>query len=107
MKMNLRICGFHRRVWCPKWTPASSRSFIVMSATEDLLRGFASAPGVGSRLRAVSHGATPARTGWRERWNRLTLAELEALARARLSVLLALLHARVAREEAVAAEQSL
>src|SRR5437773_2746579 len=25
-KMKRRILGFHRRVWCPKWTPASSRS---------------------------------------------------------------------------------
>src|SRR3981189_932127 len=25
------IFGFHRRVWWPKWTPASSNSFIVIS----------------------------------------------------------------------------
>ena len=24
VKMNLLIFGFQRRVWCPKWTPASS-----------------------------------------------------------------------------------
>ena len=28
-KMNLSICGFHRKVLCPKWTPASSKFFIV------------------------------------------------------------------------------
>ena len=27
-KMNLRIFGFQRRVWWPKWTPASSSSFM-------------------------------------------------------------------------------
>src|SRR5690349_6690333 len=36
----------------------------------------------------------------------LALAELEALARARLSVLLALLHARVAGQQPLASEQS-
>src|SRR5687768_11444243 len=28
-KMNRFIFGFHRRVWCPKWTPASSSCFMV------------------------------------------------------------------------------
>jgi hypothetical protein len=28
-KMNSFIFGFQRFVWCPKWTPASSSSFIV------------------------------------------------------------------------------
>jgi hypothetical protein len=28
VKMKRRILGFQRRVWCPKWTPASSRDFI-------------------------------------------------------------------------------
>src|SRR5947209_4866604 len=27
--MKRFIFGFHRRVWCPKWTPASSSSFMV------------------------------------------------------------------------------
>ena len=27
VKMKPLILGFHRRVWCPKWTPASSNSF--------------------------------------------------------------------------------
>src|SRR4051794_9127736 len=26
--MNRFIFGFQRRVWCPKWTPASRRSFM-------------------------------------------------------------------------------
>jgi hypothetical protein len=26
--MNLFIFGFQRRVWWPKWTPASRRSFM-------------------------------------------------------------------------------
>ena len=30
------IFGFQRRVWCPKWTPASSRSLIdTLVATGD------------------------------------------------------------------------
>ena len=28
-KMNRFIFGFQRRVWCPKWTPASSSCFMV------------------------------------------------------------------------------
>src|SRR5947209_8962626 len=30
--MNSFILGFQRLVWCPKWTPASSSSFMVMFA---------------------------------------------------------------------------
>src|SRR5580765_1311307 len=30
--MNFFIFGFHRFVWCPKWTPASRRSFIETEA---------------------------------------------------------------------------
>src|SRR6185503_15757652 len=113
MKMNFFICGFHRRVWCPKCTPASSRSFIVISATDCLLRGSAAALAcrVAPPPDPLKRSGTPALAG-RVRWIpllllRLPLAELEALARARLPVLLALLHARVAREEALAAEQRL
>jgi hypothetical protein len=29
-KMNCFIFGFQRLVWCPKWTPASSKSFNAM-----------------------------------------------------------------------------
>src|SRR5579875_1812217 len=31
-KMNLFIFGFQRRVWWPKWTPASRSCFIVTTA---------------------------------------------------------------------------
>src|SRR5215831_1494765 len=62
------IFGFQRFVWCPKWTPASSRSF-----------------------NAIPFKVPPIS---------LAFAELEALARALLPVLLALLDARVARQEA-------
>jgi hypothetical protein len=30
--MNFFIFGFQRRVWCPKWTPASSISRMVIGA---------------------------------------------------------------------------
>src|SRR5439155_6218659 len=104
MKMNRFICGFQRRVWCPKWTPASSRSFMVISATDNLL-GSASAPPCPSRLPRL---AGPRRVGGAcEMGSKLPLAELEALARARLPVLLAFLHARIPRQEALAAEQGL
>ena len=32
-KMKRFIFGFQRRVWCPKWTPASSSCFMVTTAT--------------------------------------------------------------------------
>src|SRR6187200_287181 len=67
--MNCFIFGFQRLVWCPKWTPASSRSF-----------------------NAIPFKVPPLLT-------ELTLAELEALARALLPVLLAFLDACVARQE--------
>src|SRR5262249_34827669 len=67
-KMKGFIFGFQRFVWCPKWTPASSRSF-----------------------NAIPFNCPPMK---------LAFAELEALARALLSVLLALLDPRIARQEA-------
>src|SRR5439155_18868240 len=33
VKMKRFIFGFQRRVWWPKWTPASSNCFIVTTAT--------------------------------------------------------------------------
>src|SRR4029077_1501282 len=69
------IFGFQRFVWCPKWTPASSKSFNAIP--------FKCPPLVKPH---------PAPT--------LPFAELEALARALLPVLLAFLDARVARQEA-------
>src|SRR5262245_4005171 len=105
MKMKRFICGFHRRVWCPKWTPASSRSFIVISATKASCGVLPPPRRLESR---PPRGAGPRRAvGACVIWVVLPLAELEALARARLSVLLALLHARIAREETLAPEQRL
>src|SRR5690349_15467342 len=65
-KMYSFIFGFHRLVWWPKWTPASSNSVIAIAA----------------------------------KYPPLAFAELEALPRSRHAVLLALLGAGVAREEA-------
>src|SRR5712692_4118992 len=47
-KMYSFIFGFHRRVWWPKWTPASRSSFIEMSTPNvpPVLRG---------RLRSLAH----------------------------------------------------
>src|SRR4051794_38081089 len=33
VKMKRFIFGFQRRVWCPKWTPLSSRFFMLTTAT--------------------------------------------------------------------------
>src|SRR5437773_10891381 len=65
-KMNFFILGFQRFVWCPKWTPASRSSFIVIWLMTTSLP-----------LRELVPGTGPA-----------------------LSILLAFLHARIAREEA-------
>src|ERR687892_332042 len=68
-KMYSFIFGFHRFVWWPKCTPASSRSFIAIRDK------FAPFP--------------------------LAFAELEPLAGASHTVLLAFLDARVRRQETV------
>src|SRR4051812_29008180 len=68
-KMYAFIFGFQRFVWCPKWTPASSRSFNAIPLKVPPENVF------------------------------LSLAELEALARSFLSVFLSLLDARVSRQE--------
>ncbi len=36
-KMKRRILGFHRRVWWPKWTPASSSSLMPTSVAKEML----------------------------------------------------------------------
>src|SRR3954469_16778166 len=71
------IFGFQRLVWCPKWTPASSRSFNAIPF----------------KVPPLLTVPVPAMTA-------LPFAEPEALARALLPVLLAFLDARVARQEA-------
>src|SRR5438067_10759737 len=43
-KMKRRIFGFQRRVWWPKWTPASSSCFMVTTATGSLPRLYLGPP---------------------------------------------------------------
>src|SRR5215510_4051874 len=53
-KMYFAIFGFHRLVWWPKWTPASSSSFIVIwdiSPPRPGLRPFRAAPPMPGRVR--------------------------------------------------------
>src|SRR6266568_7606079 len=52
MKMKRFIFGFHRRAWCPKWTPDSKSCFMVTTANAFSLD--ASAP----RLTSHPGGAT-------------------------------------------------
>src|SRR6266705_143283 len=68
------IFGFHRFVWWPKCTPASSRSFIAIAANSPPLFLMVSV---------------------------LPFTELEPLARSSHAVLLAFLRARVAGEQTV------
>src|SRR5215510_4166983 len=75
-KMYSFIFGFHRLVWWPKWTPASSNSVIAIAAKNP-----------------------PSKKA-----SRLPFAELEALARASHAVLLALLGARIARQQPLGLE---
>src|SRR3981081_1531701 len=70
------IFGFHRLVWWPKCTPASSRSFNAIA----------------TKCPPRKSGLRPAAT--------LTFTELEAFARSRHAVLLAFLGARIARQQA-------
>src|SRR6266851_5513684 len=133
-KMYSFILGFQRRVWWPKWTPASSSSFIVISTAKFpplriaacgsgwlLLAGLktghnnlaAEQPScrqlAGHDLVPASrNGALPRGRSKRPRGpltQRLALGELESLSRALLTVLLALLHTRVARQETVLAQR--
>src|SRR6185503_14755401 len=76
-KMYGFIFGFQRLVWWPKCTPASNRSFI----------------GIAFKL------TEPSSYSYRQPLRRLALAELEALARASHTVLLAFLGARIARQQ--------
>ena len=104
----------HLRVPAPRLMPEVDTRFEQVLHRDIghviLLRGCASAPRVRMRAARGSRdpGGTPARRAGRVGVDvaGLALAELEPLARARLSVLLALLHARIAREEALAAERA-
>src|SRR5258706_14165462 len=106
------ILGFHPFVSCPKSTPASSNSFIVIFANQPpqlvcirTLRG----PG-------LPFPSTPPQGRWGDEFEKqlsafstqpsakpkiLPLAALEALARTLLSVLLTLFGARIARNHAL------
>src|SRR5690242_12696109 len=59
VKMNRFIFGFHRRVWCPKWTPASSRLRMVTTA-------------IGARPLVLARWSRAPRlsrhAGWRSPW---------------------------------------
>src|SRR5688572_1931663 len=82
-KMNSFIFGFHRFVWWPKCTPASSRSFIAIPDNRFL-------PCAGTPPRNCASGTPP-----------LTFAELEPLPGASQTVLLAFLDSRIGRQQAV------
>ena len=52
--MKRRILGFQRRVWWPKWTPASSSSLMPISVAKELLPWLDDVcPPAGSRTRAL------------------------------------------------------
>src|SRR5713226_2188387 len=120
-KMYSFIFGFQRRVWWPKWTPASSSSFIVISTAKFPPNRIAVCGG-GSRRQRTAYcrllagrdlsgptrvnplelGLAPDRAGGPQK---LSLRELEALTGTLLSVLLAFLHSRIARQEPVFAQR--
>src|SRR5438105_5472700 len=97
-KMYSFIFGFQRLVWCPKWTPASSSSFMVMLAN---LPPHWIASGKVLPRRSGLHSRRPFQGNGKDFEHRsaLALRELEALARALLPVLFAFLAARIARKE--------
>src|SRR3954471_13705113 len=51
VKMKRFIFGFQRRVWCPKWTPLSSRFFMLTTATWRRLPSRARTTGAGRAAR--------------------------------------------------------
>src|SRR5579863_365117 len=129
-KMYSFILGFQRLVWCPKWTPASSNSFMVIVANEPprsvcILRAVeplriaipVPVPQGSGRIGPlkqltrrdvacyVSSHHMPACLRRQETLRatslHLPLAELEPLARALLPVLLALFPARIPADHAL------
>ena len=70
VKMKRFIFGFQRRVWWPKWTPASSSSRMETTAKglAPFLVGLALQPAGRGRNRAQSAG-TPTRPGRRDEGN--------------------------------------
>src|SRR5438034_225534 len=78
-KMYSFIFGFHRLVWCPKWTPASSSSFMEMEGTSILSRSPVDASVVGWLAPGRrGPGRSPVVVGHRR--ERRSLAALAALA---------------------------
>src|SRR6267142_1763370 len=105
-KMYSFIFGFQRRTWWPKCTPASNNSFIV-TVTKKLSPLCQS---VFSTRRDRGLGNFRDNQSESRQWNseisnlrfeisKLSLRELEALARALLSVLLAFFDPRIARDQ--------
>src|SRR6476660_9853467 len=111
-KMKRRIFGFHRRVWWPKWTPASSQSCswgCAMRVCVSYLSSGLSVHRVHLRPRPPQGHPRAGSGGVRDgvilspslslRVTRLPLAELEPLPGAWATRLLALDGARIARHE--------
>src|SRR6478752_8834098 len=119
-KMNRRILGFHRRVWCPKWTPAS-RSCWRLGCIGDrtslglVVRDRHRLPSTGesgTRSRLESRGWFASRTSVVESCEQriatdlrlktrraLALRELEPFARLRTAGLFALDRASITRQQ--------
>src|SRR4051794_33475250 len=82
VKMKRFIFGFHRRVWCPKWTPLSSSLRMVTTATlaTTPLAVVAGGPGRAAAWRPVA-GRVPGAVRRDEGGRRLTVAGGEGRAR--------------------------
>ena len=59
VKMKRRIFGFQRRVWWPKWTPASSSSRMETTDTCDPSSRFECAAAGGRRVEPASSEPAP------------------------------------------------
>src|SRR5690606_3825554 len=110
-KMNFRIFGFQRLVWCPKWTPASRSCLRSISCIRSIAStmGFASTALTRTVAREGTPTARPAMSVIRPLGStpsRSTLRELEPLARAGLTGLLAFELPRIARQETLLAQHA-
>src|SRR5712692_11879227 len=105
-KMYSFIFGFQRRTWWPKCTPASNNSFIVtvtkkLSPLCQLVYVLAATRVPKSRdNQSKSRQWNSEISNLRFEISKLSLRELESLARALLSILLAFLDPRIARDQA-------
>src|SRR5713101_3417960 len=99
-KMNSFIFGFQRLVWCPKCTPASSRSLMLTLVAGGVLGVVVAKKQPPRCFSPVGPSGAPGLSGPSSpRGSRSTLAELEAATGALLPVLLPLLGAGVPGEE--------